>query len=248
MTTAEATYIGIDVDKAELHIAVRPSGDTWDTPNNAHSIADLVSRLIPLHPTLVVLEATGGLEVPLAAAIAVAKLPVAVLNPRQVRDFAKATNRLAKTDKIDAQVLAHFAAAVQPAPRPVADALTHELQALLTRRQQVIEMITAEKNRCTTASKPVQERIKAHLLWLEGELSDLDKHLREHIKESPVWREKDQLLQSVPGVGPVVSMTLLAGLPELGTLNRKQIAALVGVAPLNADSGKSRGPIPCSLS
>ena len=188
-----------------------------------------------------VLEATGGLEVPLASALAAAALPVAVVNPRQVRDFAKATGRLAKTDALDAQVLAHFAEAVRPAIRQLRDADTQELNAMTTRRNQVMTMLVAERNRLGRALPAVPASIQAHIAWLEQELKDLDDGLRQTLRRSPAWREKDDLLPSVPGVGEQLSVSLLAYLPELGTLNRKQIAALVGVAPINRDSGTMRG-------
>ena len=187
------------------------------------------------------LEATGGLELPLVAALAAAALPVVVVNPRQVRDFAKATGTLAKTDALDAGGLAHFADAVRPEVRPLKDAETQVLNSLTARRHQVMTMLVSEKNRLGTAIGAVSPRIEAHIAWLEQELSDLDKGLRQTLRRSPVWREKDDLLRTVPGVGEQISLTLLANLPELGTLNRRQIAALVGVAPYNRDSGTLRG-------
>jgi len=242
LTEPRKAYVGIDVAKERLDIAVHPTGQHWTLANNDGGITKALSRLRELTPRLVVLEATGGVELPLTDALAVSDMPVAVVNPRQVRDFAKATGRLAKTDNIDARVLAHFAAAVRPALRPLPDDHAQELAAILTRRHQLVEMLTAERNRLGTArSKAVREHIRIHITWLEGELSNIDDHLRSSIRRSPVWREKDNLLQSVPGVGPVLSSTILASLPELGTLNRKQIAALVGVAPLNRDSGNFRG-------
>ena len=201
----------------------------------------MVSQLTSLTPTTVLLEATGGLEVPLASALAAAGLPVVVVNPRQVRDFAKATGRLAKTDALDAQTLAHFAEAVRPPVRPLRDADTQELNAMTTRRSQLMTMLVAEKNRLGRAAGAVRPRVQAHITWLEQEIKDLDKDLRQTLRQSPVWREKDDLLRSVPGVGEQLSLSLLAYLPELGTLDRKQIAALVGVAPLNRDSGTMRG-------
>ena len=239
---SEGPYVGIDVSKDQLDIAVRPDGDTWSMPNDASGITEVVQRLAQLHPKLVVLEATGGLQLPVAAALASAGLPLSMVNPRQVRDFARATGRLAKTDRLDAQVLAHFAEAVRPTPYPLPDAETQELTALLTRRHQVVEMLTAEKNRRrATRSEAVRQRVQDHIHWLEQELADLDDDLERTLRESPLWREKDNLLRSVPGIGRVVSITLLADLPELGTLSRHQIAALVGVAPLNRDSGRFRG-------
>lgn len=177
----------------------------------------------------------------MTAALAAAGVPLAVVNPRQVRDFAKATGRLAKTDRLDAKVLAHFAQAVQPAPRPLLDGQTQELAALLARRQQLVQMQTAEKNRLGTTRSPVRQRVRVHIAWLDQELADADSQLRDLIHESPIWRAKDNLLQSFKGIGPVVSLTLMAGLPELGTLDRWGIAALAGLAPYNRDSGMLRG-------
>tara|TARA_Y100000031_G_scaffold98748_1_gene108204 strand:+ start:324 stop:1283 length:960 start_codon:yes stop_codon:yes gene_type:complete len=241
MMKGKDTYIGIDVAKAHLDLAVHLEGDPWRVSNNEAGISAVVKHLKELDPTLVVLEPTGGLELPLTAALATAGLPVAVVNPRQVRDFAKATGRLAKTDRLDAQVLAHFAQAVRPTPRPLPDAQTRELAALLARRQQLVQMLTAEKNRLATTRPPVRQRVQAHIKWLEQELKAVDGDLSSAIQESPLWRAKDDLLQGVKGIGPVTSITFLADLPELGTLDRRQIAALVGVAPLNRDSGLFRG-------
>ena len=237
----ELTYVGIDVAKARVDVAVRPSGDIWSIDYDEPGVAGLIGRLQVLGPTAVVLEATGGLEVPLASALAAAALPVVVVNPRQVRDFAKATGRLAKTDALDAQVLAHFAEAVRPPVRQLRDDDAQELNAMTTRRNQVMTMLVAEKNRLSRAIPSVRPGIEAHIAWLEQELKDLDDGLRQSLRRSPVWREKDDLLRSVPGVGEQLSVTLLAYLPELGALNRKQIAALVGVAPMNRDSGTMRG-------
>jgi len=234
-------YVGIDVAKERLDVAQRPSLEGWRVANDERGIAELVARLVQLKPALVVLEATGGMELPLVGALAAAGLPVVVINPRQAREFARATGRLAKTDAIDAQVLAQFAEAVRPQLRPLPDAAAQELSALMTRRRQLIEMLTAEKNRLRAAARAVRPDIQEHIHWLERRLADLDGDLSQTIRSSDIWREKDDLLQSAPGVGPVVSTTLLADLPELGTLNRKEIAALVGVAPLNRDSGTLRG-------
>ncbi len=189
----------------------------------------------------IVLEATGGWEVALAGALATAGLPVAVVNPRQVRDFARSTGTLAKTDRLDAQLLAQFADAVRPEPRPLPDAQAQELTALLQRRRQLVEMLTAEKNRLTFAARRIRPQLQAHIEWLHKQLAQFDDDLRQLVRASPLWREKDDLLRSAPGVGPVLSTTLLAALPELGRLTRQQIAALVGVAPLNRDSGTLRG-------
>ena len=238
---ATTDFAGIDVAKAYLDLAVRPAGTHERLPNDEAGIAQVVARLQPLHPTLVVLEATGGLEVPLAAALAAAGLPVAVVNPRQVRDFAKAVGQLAKTDALDAQLLARFAEVVRPAPRPLPDVEAQALSAVLARRQQVIAMLVAEQQRLPTTLPVLRPRVEAHIAWLRQERDELDRELRRQIRTSPAWREDDDLLQSVPGVGPVLATTLLAELPELGRLNRKQIAALVGVAPLNCESGILRG-------
>ena len=237
----EARFVGIDVSKAQLDVAVRPTGKRWTLPYDQTGIEGLIPQIVDLEPALVLLEATGGLELPLVAALAAAALPVVVVNPRQVRDFAKATGRLAKTDTLDAGVLAHFADAVRPEVRPLKDAETQVLNSLTARRHQVMTMLVSEKNRLGTAIGAVSPRIEAHIAWLEQELSDLDKGLRQTLRRSPVWREKDDLLRTVPGVGEQISLTLLANLPELGTLNRRQIAALVGVAPYNRDSGTLRG-------
>ena len=237
----EARFVGIDVSKAQLDVAVRPTGKRWTLPYDQTGIEGLIPQIVDLEPALVLLEATGGLELPLVAALAAAALPVVVVNPRQVRDFAKATGTLAKTDTLDAGVLAHFADAVRPEVRPLKDAETQVLNSLTARRHQVMTMLVSEKNRLGTAIGAVSPRIEAHIAWLEQELSDLDKGLRQTLRRSPVWREKDDLLRTVPGVGEQISLTLLANLPELGTLNRRQIAALVGVAPYNRDSGTLRG-------
>lgn len=235
------TYVGIDVSKDILDVVAQPSQQVMKFGNNDMGISEAVSCLKKLTPTLVVMEATGGLEISLAAALGAAGIPVAVVNPRQVRDYARAKGKLAKTDTIDARIMADFANTIHPEPRPLSDAQTQELKDILKRRSQLNEMITAEKNRLSRARSPVSEHIKAHIAWLEQELDGMNSSLNRHIQGSPIWREKDNLLQSAPGVGPVLSSTLLAELPELGTLNRKKIAALVGVAPLNRDSGKFRG-------
>ena len=237
----EARFVGVDVSKAQLDVAVRPTGKRWTLPYDQTGVEGLIPQIVDLEPALVLLEATGGLELPLVAALAAAALPVVVVNPRQVRDFAKATGTLAKTDTLDAGVLAHFADAVRPEVRPLKDAETQVLNSLTARRHQVMTMLISEKNRLGTAIGAVSPRIEAHIAWLEQELSDLDKGLRQTLRRSPVWREKDDLLRTVPGVGEQLSLTLLANLPELGTLNRRQIAALVGVAPYNRDSGTLRG-------
>lgn len=239
--TPVTIFVGIDVAKDRLDLAWRPTGERWAVPNTERGIRAIGRRLRTPAPALIVLEATGGLELPLTGALAAAGLPVVVVNPRQIRDFAKATGRLAKTDTLDAAVLAQFAEAVRPPVRPLPDAATQALSALLLRRRQLIGMLTAETNRLGSAPAPVRTAIAAHIRWLESRLAELDADLGRTIRESPLWREKDDLLQSTPGVGPVLARTLLASLPELGTLTRQQIAALVGVAPLNRDSGQCRG-------
>ena len=233
--------VGLDVAKAQLDVAVRPSGEQWSVANDEAGIAQLVARVRALHPFLIVAEATGGFERAAIAALAAAGLPVVVANPRQVRDFARATGQLAKTDQLDAGILALFGERVRPAPRPLPDAATQLLDALLTRRRQLLEMLVAEKNRLGFAPKPLHRGIRQHIRWLERQLADVTKDIAQQIEQSPVWRAADDLLQSVPGVGPIVSYTLLGELPELGTLTHKQIAVLVGVAPLARDSGTLRG-------
>ncbi len=234
-------YVGIDVAKARLDIALRPAGPQWAAANNETGIADLVARMQAVQPALVVLEATGGRELAVAAALATAGLPVAVVNPRQVRDFARAIGQLAKTDALDAQVLARFAEVVRPQPRPLPDAQAQEFAALLARRRQLVGMLTAERQRLDTATMAVRAHIARHIAWLEHELADLDGLLRERVQASPLWRAQEDLLRSVPGIGPTTAFTLLAELPELGRLDRKAIAALVGVAPLSCESGTWRG-------
>lgn len=237
-------YIGIDIAKAELVVAA-PSGASWSTTNDERGIRTLVARLTQDAPTLIVLEATGGYAVACVAGLLAAGLPVVVVNPRQVRDVARATGQLAKTDRLDAAVLARFAERVRPAPRALPDATQQELEDVLARRRQLLEMLTAEKNRLEhTAGRRgqlVRKSIKQHIAYLERELRVADTDLARLVRESPVWRERDDLLQSVPGVGRVLSLTLLADLPELGRLSRREIAKLVGVAPLSRDSGTLRG-------
>ncbi len=234
-------FVGIDVSKDCLDVAVRPTGEAWQVSHDSRGINDLVERLGELAPQLVVLEATGGMEMVLAGELAASQLAIAVVNPRHVRDFARAAGKLAKTDALDAQVLAHFAEAMRPASRPLPDDASQELRALMARRRQLVEMITAEKNRFRTAASRIRPKVREHIRWLEESLKDLDRDMGDFMRSSPMWRDKDQLLRSTPGVGPVVSMTLLSDLPELGALNRGEIAALVGVAPFNRDSGALRG-------
>jgi transposase len=238
-------HVGIDVAKAELVVAVRPSGERWAVANDEPGVRALVARLRQEAPALIVLEATGGYELLCVAALAAAALPVVVVNPRQVRDFARATGQLAKTDRIDADVLALFAERVRPAVRALAGEAQQELDALLARRRQLLEMLQAERNRLGQVfgrgKQPVKKSLTAHIAFLERELRGADTDLRDMIRRSPAWRERDDLLRSVPGVGPVLSLTLLAELPELGRLSRREIAKLVGVAPLARDSGTLRG-------
>jgi transposase len=236
------SFVGIDVSKVQLDIAVRPGDKKWSTLNSEADIAKAVEVLKEISPQVIVIEATGGMEIPLVAALSQACLPVAVVNPRQVRDFAKAVGRMAKTDRIDAEILAHFGEAVKPEVRLLKDEDTKALAALVARRRQVIEMLTAEKNRLgISPDKIIHKDIQKHIDWLQSRLEDIDRHLDSAIRKSPAWLEKDNLLRSVPGVGHVLSVSLITGLPELGSLSRRQIAALVGVAPLNRDSGLFRG-------
>lgn len=237
------TYsVGIDVSKSHLDVAVLPAGASWSVDNSEEGIRSLVERIHALGgPVLVVLEATGGLEYPAAAALGVAKVPVAVVNPRQARDFAKAMGKLAKTDRIDAGVLALFAERVRPEPRPLPDPQAQAMQALLTRRRQVLEMLVMERHRLPQALPRVRQDLLESIAWLRKRLKQLDEDLGGAVRQSPLWRDKDDLLQSAKGVGTVMSTTCLAHLPELGTLNRKKIAALVGIAPRNQDSGLFRG-------
>jgi transposase len=236
-----AVNVGIDVAKAQLEVGVRPTGARWAVSHDAAGIKELVERLQQVRPTLIVLEATGGLEVAVAAALAVVGLPAAVVNPRQVRDFAKAAGRLAKTDRIDADVLAQFGEALRPTPRPLPDGETQQLQAWLARRRQLVEMHTAESNRRDRATTAVRRHLDRHLRWLAAEISKIDKELESGLRASAVWRANENLLRTTPGVGPGTVHTMLLELPELGRLDRRKIAALVGVAPFNDDSGRHQG-------
>jgi transposase len=239
---AELCGVGVDVAKATLDLACSTNpAARWQAPNDEAGWLSLVAHVRTLQPAIVVLEATGGYETGAATALSAAGLPVAIVNPRQVRDFAKALGLLEKTDAIDAAVLAAFAARIQPTPRPLADDLQADLQALVTRRRQLVEMLTAERNRVPLARGPVRKNLLSHITWLEKQLGKTDHDLRTRIEASPIWRVRDQLLQSVPGIGPTTSARLLASLPELGTLTHRQISKLVGVAPLPDDSGTRRG-------
>jgi transposase len=238
----EQPSVGVDVAKEHLDVHVRPEGERFSVAADEGGLQELVRQLQRVGPGVVVLEATGGYEVPVAAALAAAGLPVAIVNPRQVRDFARATGRLAKTDALDAETLARFGEAVRPAVRPLPDEQTQVLGELVVRRRQLVEMLAAESNRHRQARAPqVRHRIGTHLEWLRAALRDLERELREAVRGTPIWRAREELLRSVPGIGDVTAQTLIAELPELGQLDRRQIAALVGVAPLNRDSGSLRG-------
>jgi transposase len=240
--TAAPTFVGIDVSKDTLDVHVRPLREAFQVANDPSGIADLVARLAPLQPQLIVLEATGGREHAAAAALAAAGLTVAIVNPRHTHNFAKAIGRLAKTDALDAATLAEFAERVQPTPRPLPDETARAFAALVQRRRQLLEMRAAEQNRLGTATTPrVRTSLQDHVAWLSKQLEQGDKELGAVIEASPVWRVKDDLLQSIKGIGPATAQTLLAALPELGTLSRQRITALVGLAPLNRDSGQRQG-------
>jgi len=237
-----ALFVGIDVAKAHLDVALGPAGATSRHPNDEAGIAAILALLAGSPPALIVLEATGTLEVPLVAALAAAGLPVAVVNPLQARRFAQSIGRTAKTDALDARVLALFAERVRPEVRPLPDAAARDLADLLARRRQLVAMRTAEKNRLgTAAAAAVRADLEAHIAYLSRQVEEMDRRLAEAVRESPAWRERDELLRGIPGIGPVASRTLLAELPELGTLDRRKIAALVGLAPMNRDSGTLRG-------
>jgi transposase len=238
----EQIFIGIDVSKDRLDVHLRPTDEAFAVARDSEGLENLIGRLRTLRPALVLLEATGGFEVTVAASLAAADIPLAVVNPRQIRDFARATGQLAKTDALDAKVIARFAETVRPEPRPLPDEQARALGELVARRRQLIEMMVAERNRRRQlTSRRLIEGVERLLAVLQKELSELEADLGDSIRGTPVWRERDELLQSVPGIGPIVARTLIADLPELGRLDRKQIAALVGVAPLNRDSGKMRG-------
>ena len=237
----DSCFVGIDVSKDHLDLHARPTGATARYANDPDGIAALAAHVTRLGPERIVLEATGGFEAPAAAALAGAGLPVVVVNPRQVRDFAKATNTLAKTDALDAAVLAHFAEAIRPEVRPRPGADARALADLVDRRRQLLEMRTAETNRLRLATGRVATSLRAHVAWLTEQLDQVDRELSGLIRSSAVWRETDDLLRTAPGIGPVVSRVLVSELPELGTLSNKRIAALVGVAPMSRDSGRASG-------
>jgi transposase len=236
------SFVGIDVSKNSLDIHIEPTGKSLHVAYDQAGVAQIVRHLVEVSPTLIVMEATGGLETPLACELAAQGLPVAVINPRQGRDFAKASGQLAKTDQVDAAVLAAFARAIRPAVRPLKDANTRALDDLVTRRRQLIAMRVQETLRLgSAASKLLQKNLKAHIAWLDKQIAKLDDDLTKHLRNSDAWRAKDDLLRGIPGVGAVTSVTMLAKCPELGALNRREIAKLTGVAPLANDSGKHRG-------
>ena len=234
-------YVGIDVSKARLDVATT-GGESWSEANDDSGVLALADRIQKLRPAGVVMEATGGYEAAIAASLWAAGVPCCVVNPRQVREFARALGRLAKTDAIDADVLARFAEAIKPEPKPLPDAQAQELEALATRRRQLVDMITAEKNRLgMTRAKAPRKDISEHIDWLQRRLRLANRDIDRAVRNSPLWREQENLLRSAPGVGRVVAVTLLTSLRELGTLNRRKIATLVGLAPLNRDSGTMRG-------
>jgi transposase len=242
----QTCWIGIDISKAELDVAVRPGGVRWQAHHDAAGIDALVERCVALAPERIVVEATGGFEIGVAAALAAQHLPVVVVNPRQVRDFARATGQLAKTDRLDAAILAHFGEAIQPDVRPLPDATARALSLLVARRRQLQEMLIAEQHRLLSAAVqdapvPLRDDLGDHIAWLRRRLDQMNDDLNQQIRSSPVWREREDLLRTIGGIGPIVSATLLSHLPELGQLDRKAIAKLVGVAPLNRDSGSVKG-------
>jgi transposase len=236
------SFIGIDVSKQQLEVAAHERDYQFRCPNKISCFGQLIAELIDLRPALIVLEATGGLEIPVVNALHAVALPVVVVNPRQVRDFAKALGQLAKTDRLDARVLAHFAAAIKPPLRAIKSKDEQELDALTGRRGQLVEMLIDEKNRRGSAvSDSVRNKIKEHIDWLEDCIAEIDQQLKALLKTSACWQAKDKILQSVPGIGPVTAFSMVADLPELGKLDRQKISKLVGVAPLNRDSGQQRG-------
>ncbi|HTZ41500.1 MAG TPA: IS110 family transposase [Syntrophales bacterium] len=238
-------FVGIDISKEELVVAVRPTAELQSFPNTEEGLAALVRFLQPLSAHAIVLEATGGFARAAVNAMALAALPVVVVNPRQIRDFARSVGLLAKTDAIDARIIARFAEAVRPEFRPLKDLETQKLEALNNRRRQIVEMLTAEKNRLGASPEWCHKDIRSHIAWLEKRLKRANDDIDDLIQQSPIWRQKEKILTSVLGVGPVVTTTLLCGLPELGALSARKLAALVGVAPFNRDSGQSRGRRSC---
>lgn len=245
MAGNSSTFVGIDVSQCALDVAVRPGGESWRVANDSAGVSTLAGRLRELQPALVVLEATGGMELLVVSELALAKVPLVVVNPRQVRSFARAVGKLAKTDALDAHLLAQYGDALRPEPRPLPDAATRELESLVTRRRQLVDMRTAEMNRARMTPARMRPGIAEHIGQLDKHIADLDRELGELLQSSPVWQAQTALLRSIKGVGAVLATTVLAQLPELGNLNRKQIAALVGVAPLNRDIGTWRGKRQC---
>ena len=239
--TGTETIIGIDVSKAYLDLWVRPGGRAWRCDYAEAELSEVVLELSRLEPDGIIVEATGGLEVPLVAELSAADLPVVVVNPRQVREFGRASGRLAKTDRMDAQLLADFGATMRPEARPLPDACLRELRALVTRRRQLIGMQTQERNRRRQAPERVVQQIQEHLVLLGEQVAQLDRDIAALVQANPVWRAQAELLRTIPGVGPTLTATLIAHLPELGKASHKEIAALVGVAPYNRDSGTMRG-------
>lgn len=236
-----SVYVGIDVSKKSLDIATTPSGETWQVPNAPAGFEQIVKQVQPLHPVRIVVEATGGLERALIAALATAELPVVLSNPRQVRSFAKATGLLAKTDRLDALLLARYAEAIKPAVRPLPDAAQLELHDLVARRRQIVDMVKAEKNRLARCTPSLKPPIQAHIDWMQEQQAELECHITETIHKKSAWHNQIQLLCSTSGIGPVTAHTLVAMVPEMGALNRSEIAALVGLAPFNCDSGYYKG-------
>ena len=241
MNQPSPLFVGIDVSGDFLDVAIHQSSETWRVPNEAASIDALVQQLAAMNPALIVMEATGKLELAVLKALCQARLPAVAVNPRQVRDFARATGRRAKTDRIDALAIAHFAAVIQPVVRPLDDEQTEQLQALLLRRIQLVEMLVAEKNRLERAHQAARESLRDHIKWLKQQIDVADHDIDSFLRASSAWRHKEDLLRSVPGIGPGAAATLIAFMPELGSLSRRQIASLAGVAPFNVDSGNHTG-------
>jgi transposase len=241
MNQPSPIFVGIDVSGDFLDVAIHQSSETWRVPNEAASIDALVQQLAAMNPALIVMEATGKLELAVLKALCQAHLPAVAVNPRQVRDFARATGRRAKTDRIDALAIAHFAAVIQPVVRPLDDEQTEQLQALLLRRIQLVDILVAEKNRLERAHQAARESLRDHIKWLNQQIDVADHDIDSFLRASPAWRQKEDLLRSVPGIGPGAAATLIAFMPELGSLSRRQIASLAGVAPFNVDSGNHTG-------
>jgi transposase len=241
MTGSDELFVGIDVSKGKLAVSVHGSSESWEFHNDAEGIPALVAFLQQVSPTLVVVEATGGYEMIMVAEVCAAKVPIAVVNPTRVRRFADSLGQLAKTDRIDARIIAHFASVVRPPVRTLQSEDEEYLAGLVERRRQLIVMLTAEKNRLHTSPLRLREGVADHVAWLEGQVKELEEEIDKMIRQSPLWQEKELLLRTVPGIGPITAATLLAELPELGQLDRKKIASLVGLAPFNKDSGIRRG-------